>query len=398
MLKSKFCVPNLVSCMISTDLCFGCVFYIIRIGGTLPGSAAPGYLNSYTMYTVIALFLLLVFLMAGPRLHAGMIPGGAYVTRERTCMINGFFIWVVFISHLSGYKVDVWTGDTFVLSLVRQLGQCCVATFFFYSGYGMMAQLCRGGYCKRLIINRLPFLLLCMVMAVTMFLLVQTFYGVGFPVSRILLSFIGWSSLGNSNWFIFVTLVSYILIAISYTLFYKQGMQLVAWYAAVLFVGLVVVLRLAGKELHWYNTCLCIPAGMFFFLWREKIEGIIRWGRIPAWCLGMVLIPVSLLMYHLLLRQAYLTNFPAILFALGVTLLFSCISLKRSPAFSVLEWGCWIILPVYFPAHSHDDRCPGRVECRFPVFLPTLLRRCYPGYCMVHQPGVSVVDSLCDTF
>ena len=97
------------------------------------------------MYTVIALFLLMALLIAGPRLHAGMIPGGAYVTRERTCMINGFFIWVVFISHLSGYKVDVWTGDMFVLSLVRQLGQCCVATFFFYSGYGMMAQLCRGG-------------------------------------------------------------------------------------------------------------------------------------------------------------------------------------------------------------------------------------------------------------
>lgn len=62
----------------------------------------------------------------------------------------------------------------------------------------------------------------------------------------------------------------------------------------------------------------------------------IRRHDIPAWCLGMVLIPVSLLMYHLLLRQAYLTNFPAILFALGVTLLFSCISLKRSPRFL-----CW---------------------------------------------------------
>ncbi len=288
------------------------------------------------MYTIILFVLFLLFLMSGPRLHAGMLPGGAYVTRERTCMINGFFIWVVFISHLSGYRVDVWAGDALALSLVRQLGQCCVATFFFFSGFGIMTQLCRGGYCKRLIVNRLPFLLLSMVMAVSVFLLVQSFYGLGFPLSRILLSFIGWSSVGNSNWFIFVTLVSYILIAMSYTLFHKRGMQAVAWCATALFVGLVVALRLAGKEIHWYNTCLCVPAGMLFALWREKVEELIQRSRIPAWCLGMVLIPVSLLMYHLLLRKAYLTNFPAVTFAFGVMLVFSCISLKRSPRFL-----CW---------------------------------------------------------
>lgn len=287
------------------------------------------------MYTVIACFLLLTFLMAQPRLHVQMLPDGAYMSRERTCMVNGFFIWVVFISHMNGYNVDVWIGDKAVLKCVRQLGQCCVATFFFYSGYGIMVSLKRKEYIKQLVLNRLPTLTMYMTMAVCTFWLVQSLYGNKFPIRQILLSCVGWNSIGNSNWFIFVTLIAYLIIAASWVVAHRIGKLAVVALAAVFFVCLIAMLR-CYKGYWWYDTCLCIPAGMIFCLTRERIEQTIHKCKLPAWIPGILAIPISLVMYHHLGRWPYLNNISAILFAFGVTLVFSCVSLERTPWFL-----CW---------------------------------------------------------
>lgn len=287
------------------------------------------------MYTVIACCLLLLFLIAHPRLHAQMLPDGAYMSRERTCMVNGFFIWVVFVSHMNGYNVDVWLGDKAVLKCVRQLGQCCVATFFFYSGYGIMVSLKRKEYIKQLILNRLPTLTMYMTMAVCTFWLVQSLNGNELSIRQILLSCVGWSSIGNSNWFIFVTLIAYLIIAVSWGLVHRVGTFAVVVLTAVFFVCLIAIL-LCYKEYWWYDTCLCIPAGMLFSLTRERIEQAIKKSKLPAWIPGILVVPLSLIMYRYLGRWPYLNNISAILFAFGITLVFSCISLKHTPRFL-----CW---------------------------------------------------------
>ena len=103
------------------------------------------------MILIISLLLAIFFLCAGPRVQSHVLSEGAYMTRERTCMINGFFIWVVFMSHMSGYKPEFSGYDAKIIKMLGLMGQCCVATFFFYSGYGIMNGLCRGGMLKRLL-------------------------------------------------------------------------------------------------------------------------------------------------------------------------------------------------------------------------------------------------------
>ncbi len=289
------------------------------------------------MYIILVFAIFLVFLLSGARVRASVLPDGAYMSRERTSMINGFFIWIVFMSHMKGYGVDLPEADRLVAKIIGYLGQCCVATFFFYSGFGIMASLRRKGseYACSLVSRRFPMLLLHMTLAVLVFWGVQCLYGSQYEWSRVLLSFVAWDSIGNSNWFIFVSLSAYLIVAVAYALGRKLGEVGVISGGILLFILLIVFLKI-HKGYWWYDTCLCIPAGMLFFVFRPVMERIFAVLRVPVWVYGVLLIPFSLFLYGSLSRWPYLNNFSSILFALGVTLLFSCVELKRKPSFL-----CW---------------------------------------------------------
>lgn len=250
-------------------------------------------------------------------------------------MINGFFIWVVFISHMNSYGLELYILDSYIIRRIYDIGQCCVATFFFYSGYGIMSNLHRNNgnqkYAYALIVNRLPRLLLHMSLAVCIYWLLQTCYGNSYVFSKIILSFIGWDSLGNSNWFICVTLIGYILIAMAYWISHRYGENIFLATVTILFIGLICALIHCNKGTYWYNTCLCIPAGMIFFKYRNIFERFVDFTRIPAWLLGGGMVLVTAILYRKIACYPYLNNITAILFALGITLVFACISLKRSP-------------------------------------------------------------------
>lgn len=288
------------------------------------------------MFSIICIVLLLLLLLATPRLQAHILPDGAYMRKERTSMINGIFIWIVFLSHMRGYGMNLFGTDLLVAKGIGLLGQCCVATFFFYSGFGIMSSLQRKGrrYALQLITRRFPMLLLHMTIAVCLFWVLQTFYGKQYGLTHVLLSFVGWSNLGNSSWFIFISLISYLLIVASYILCRKAGESAVAIFTAFLLLFVIFFVRHRGS--WWYDTCLCIPAGMLFCIWRPVIESTIAKLCIPAWIWGIILVPVSLCLYSFMPWRPYYNNLSAILFAFGVTLVFSCISLRTVPDF--LRW------------------------------------------------------------
>lgn len=293
------------------------------------------------MYFIIIIALLLIFLSGKPRLQSNMIENGLYMSRERTMMINGFFIWIVFISHHNQYLLEAnnkLTIDTHTMRLLWRIGQLCVATFFFYSGYGIMASIKKGGalYVKKLILRRFPNLLLHMTLAVCLYWLLQTCYGKSYTLSTVLLSFTGWNSLGNSNWFIFVSLTSYLIIAATYYLTRKWGNVLFFAVSIILFTGFIGACIYCNKGSYWYNTCLCVPAGMIFCQYRLYLEKLVLRTRIPAWVHGGALVLTSALLYRSIHRFPYLNNITAIVFALGITLIFSCISTKRVPM--ALSW------------------------------------------------------------
>lgn len=290
---------------------------------------------------ILLLFLILIcsLLISGVRFNSKLGTKGEYITRDRTTMINGFFIWLVFLCHIQEYNFVLPTADSILhRCTIGAINQCIVATFFFYSGYGIMLALKRNGvqYASCLIRQRFTLLLVHFSIAVLIFAAVQYIIGVTFPIRQIVLSLVGWCSIGNSNWFIFVTLISYLFIAISYVSFRKIGNLAVIGFVVIVLSALISLLSYRGG--HWVSTPLCLPAGMLFCIAREKFENMLKHIFLPIWLSGLLIMVLGAFVFNF--SYSYLgfygKNAGAIMFAFGITFAFSGIIVKRPPSFL-----CW---------------------------------------------------------
>ena len=228
-----------------------------------------------------------------------------YMSLNMTNSIKGVFLCMVFLSHICGY------ADFFNLYLdrpyqmVRRItGQCIVAMFLFYSGYGIMESIKAKGinYVNKIPRHRFAKVLLQFDAAIALFWLYRYITGAQYGVKKMILNFIGWDGIGNSNWYIFCILWLYIFTYIVFKTFYGGGV-FKQYIKSV--IGLIVlsVLYMAfvsklGKEIWWYDTILCYAYGMLFSLYREKIEqNVIENGK--TWFFYLVTFAIGFLAAYL---------------------------------------------------------------------------------------------------
>lgn len=195
---------------------------------------------------------------------------GEYLGRERCDAVKGIFIWIVFVGHIqdyvrsSGYAYAGWL-DYLGLVVSSRFAFLLVVPFLFFSGYGVGVSIRIKGkqYLQTIPRNRLLVVWANFCIAVLMFVVATFVIGHRYSVTHILLSFTGWESVGNSNWYIFAILCCY---AITYVSF-KLGNVIVASVAVVMFAfGLSFI-----KEPWWYSTIWAYPAGMLFAEFKEKL-------------------------------------------------------------------------------------------------------------------------------
>lgn len=306
------------------------------------------------MYCLLACALLIFLLCGRPGLVSQLPYDGAYMSRERTCMINGIFIWIVFMSHLQSYQSPWSAWDVPILKTIEYMGQTMVSTFFFFSGYGIMSSLSKKGlpYSRQLVTHRFFRLLLHFGIAVIVFWAIQSCMGIHYEVERVLYSLIAWSRIENSNWFIFVTLTSYLVIALNYWLLHRWGnVAVVGSVVAGFLILMPFLLTLKGS--YWVDAFLCIPAGMLFCIYRESIESKVRKIPVPVWLLGGILFFIGLMVYRVLPVQinfrlggvvppavlVLVQNLGCILLAVGVCLLSAGVRWVRTPLFLVWSGG-----------------------------------------------------------
>ncbi len=223
--------------------------------------------------------MVLIFLSAvcvllfGARVRPRLAFDPAYVSRERTSALNGFFVLLVFLSHAVTYVQPGGAADTAYLFVKSQLDQLVVAPFLFFSGYGILCSFCSKGqaYLRRFPLHRFGKVLLQSELAVLLFLLTDLCLKKQYPLRRVLLSFTFWESIGNSNWYLFVVLALYLLVFVSFLLFRGRPVQATVL-MTLLSAALVFALRFAGKDPWWYNTLLLFPLGMWFALCMPRLE------------------------------------------------------------------------------------------------------------------------------
>ena len=175
--------------------------------------------------------------------------------------------------------LKVFVYDEPYLMLREHLNQMVVATFLFYSGYGMMESFKRKGthYLKK-IPTKFITLLLKFDFAVCLFWILGKMLGLqhDYGFKSVMYSFIAWRNLGNSNWYIFVILIEYVLLWMSFQGIRYKDERIMYCLSSVLFffftIGLVVFLMKKGVGMYWYDTAILLPAGIWYSLGKEKIE------------------------------------------------------------------------------------------------------------------------------
>lgn len=241
---------------------------------------------------------------------------GDPLSKEQTGAVNGFFVLLVFLRHTVDYiSAGPWDGIFRAIDL--RLDQLIVVPFLFYSGYGIACSIQSKGsrYVAGLPWQRLFKVWYHFAVAVALYLLLAVCMGKDYGLKRILLSFTGWDSIGNSNWYIFATLVMYLSTWLSFTL-WRKDRRLACATLILLAVAYILGMRQV-KGIWWYDTALVYPLGVCYGMYRDRLEGWLQKKRILPW-LALAVSGALFLLCFKLQSRLFCREAMAVTFALTV--------------------------------------------------------------------------------
>lgn len=306
------------------------------------------------METAIFIAAWLCLCLGKPRLRYTMPTDGSHMNHERTMMINGFFMVLMILRHISIFCCPVQPEDEwYYIHVDAPMVQFIVCTYFFYSGYGIMYSLQRKGkaYLRQLLTKRFTGLYVRFGFAAAIACMLSALISHDFAVQthKYLLTMIGC----GDWWFIVMSLALYLLTwvslsAISFSPEHPHRTLIGIFILGVL-VAVGVSLLFPFKQTWWLDTEWCFPAGMLFALYGSRLERFIGKARIPSilWGTLLVISSVWALEHYRLFAKAFgwltgiaIDNFHLIhytsalacFFALGITWLFAAVTWERTPA------------------------------------------------------------------
>ncbi|MDO5344158.1 MAG: acyltransferase family protein [Lachnospiraceae bacterium] len=311
----------------------------------------------------IFLIFLLALCLAGMTVSAKGSLCSDYISRENTMSVRGLFLFFIITRHFKEYVTLSHPLDAPFLLLDQFLGQGIVSIFLFYSGYGIMEAVKKKGaaYVRSMPVKRLLLTLLHFILAVLLYLAVGAAFGKTYSLKQILLAFIGWISVGNSNWYIFSVLCLYLASWLSFSLFRKRHTAAVISTLGLTVLYILILYRLRPTQGWWYNTALCYPGGMWFSMRKDRLMEFFRQrsGRYTVCTLFCIAAVIALRPFT---RRLFLYELWAVLFAAAVVLL----TMKFSLHNPVLRWmgehTFWIYilqrLPMMLLHHAGISRYP----------------------------------------
>ena len=205
-------------------------------------------------------FVLVLFIGAKIRVRG---INDDYMSRRQTQCINGFFVLIVFLQHFKSY-VKLGDYDKIYNAIANWSGQLIVVPFLFFSGYGIMLSIMKKGkpYVNTVITKRFPKVWAHFAAAIVLFIITNMIIGKTFSAQKLILTFVGWDGIGNSNWYIFDTLVLYILTFFSFRFVGKN--RRLGLFIMALLTTIFVVQMSFHRPGYWYNTAISYLMGMIF--------------------------------------------------------------------------------------------------------------------------------------
>lgn len=266
------------------------------------------------------------------------------LSKEQTQTIKGIFVITIFLSHFCSYVFfDKWF-DIPMREYCSWLGQLMVVPFFFYSGYGIFESVKKRGrfYVNSFPKKRIMKTLIHFNLALVVFLVYDFFFAPkDLFFSKIILSFVAWDSVGNSNWFIFAILCAYIFNYIG--LIWGEGSLYRSLIITTFLCFVYIAIVSKFKDVYWFDTILAFPLGCFVSQHKEKI--MVRRDR---WLLWVVACILWLLVLFVAKRTFFSSSFANSQLALiGFMLLIVFLSMKIKFKNKILSWFGAQVFEVY---------------------------------------------------
>ena len=275
---------------------------------------------------IIYLVFIMVFLIGTRFLFRGFNDN--YISKNNTTIINGLFVITVFFSHFRSYITPMNTYDELLSTWMNSIGQLMVTSFLFYSGFGIYESIkTKKNYMKTFFKKRFVSTYLNFFVAVLLFVLVNLILNNSYDIKTILLSFTGYESIGNSNWYMMCIFYLYIITIICFCNKYKLNNKYRIM-MVVLFSIIYMAVVIRFKPNYYVNTILCYPVGMFYSYYKEKIDSFAFKNYYKVLIFIIFLLFGS---YYLsrTLQNIYTYNFFAIIFILTIVVVSMKIKLNN---------------------------------------------------------------------
>lgn len=237
---------------------------------------------------VFFILILLIIVSSGMRFYDDDIKTGTsyYLDKDKTTSINGIFVILIIFSHYSQYTQFNGPFDFPYICIQQHLNQMVVATFLFFSGYGMMESIKRkgSGYIKKIPTKFLQLLIRFDIVVCIFWIIGKAFLhsSYDYGVKNMLLSFLSWTAIGNSNWYITAILGLYVLMFVAFLPcikkehFIDNRRNLLVCCISFTFLAIAFVYfqMILDRDSYCYNTIILMPIGTLYSLYGEYIERI----------------------------------------------------------------------------------------------------------------------------
>lgn len=258
-----------------------------------------------------------------------------YCSPKNTSTANAVFSVLIIISHGITYIDMTNSLDEAYLGIKAFLAQGVVVTYLFYSGFGIMESIKKKGYnyVKRMPVDRFFKLWYQFALMLCLFIITNLFMKKDFSVTDNLLAFTSYTSIGNDNWYLFVTFALYIIVFLAFIIFRKHhNLAIIGVFALTIgFIFLEIELEFPRR---YFDTILCFPLGMLYSQLKPIIDKIIMKNDI-LWIITTTAV-FTVCMFgsqnrdeHLLFRMLFMCSAPVF-----ITLLMMKIQCRSS----ILDW------------------------------------------------------------
>ena len=194
-----------------------------------------------------------------------------FISKQQSTIINGFFALIVLFSHFSHYVNPESVFDVALVKLMNNISQLMVTTFLFFSGYGIFESIKnKKDYLKNFLSHRLLPVWFNLSISVTLYLIMNLLFKIKYSTFSIIFAFTGYTNVGTSNWYIFITIILYLLTMFSFSNAISKGNYKRAILIFVLFSALFIGIFGLFMPNYFVNTLMCFSFGMIFSLLKDS--------------------------------------------------------------------------------------------------------------------------------